>query len=58
MTTAAAIGSPELLRTLARVNTLLVNDEEARQLAEEHNLRKAAARILTMVIRSFSLLPE
>ncbi|MCE9579730.1 MAG: sugar kinase [Deltaproteobacteria bacterium] len=38
----------ELLRTLARVNTLLVNDEEARQLAEEHNLRKAAARILTM----------
>jgi sugar/nucleoside kinase (ribokinase family) len=38
----------ELERTLARVNTLLVNDEEARQLAEEHNLRKAAARILKM----------
>ena len=38
----------ELLKTLKRVNTLLVNDEEARQLAEEHNLRKAAARILTM----------
>ena len=38
----------ELLKTLARVNTLLVNDEEARQLAEEHNLRKAAARILKM----------
>lgn len=38
----------ELLRTLARVNTLLLNDEEARQLAEEHNLRKAAERILTM----------
>ena len=38
----------ELAKTLARVNTLLVNDEEARQLAEEHNLRKAAARILQM----------
>ena len=38
----------ELLRTLTRVNTLLLNDEEARQLAEEHNLRKAAERILTM----------
>ena len=38
----------ELEKTLRRVNTLLVNDEEARQLAEEHNLRKAAARILTM----------
>ena len=39
---------PELLKTLKRVSTLLLNDEEARQLAEEHNLRKAAARILTM----------
>ena len=38
----------ELAKTLACVNTLLVNDEEARQLAEEHNLRKAAARILQM----------
>jgi sugar/nucleoside kinase (ribokinase family) len=38
----------ELARTLQRVNTLLVNDEEARQLAEEHNLRRAAARILRM----------
>ncbi len=38
----------ELERLLRRVNTLLLNDEEARQLAEEHNLRKAAARILTM----------
>ena len=38
----------ELEATLRRVNTLLVNDEEARQLAEEHNLRKAAARILKM----------
>jgi sugar/nucleoside kinase (ribokinase family) len=38
----------ELERLLRRVNTLLLNDEEARQLAEEHNLRKAAARILQM----------
>ncbi|HVV86210.1 MAG TPA: PfkB family carbohydrate kinase [Kofleriaceae bacterium] len=38
----------ELARTLERVDTLLVNDEEARELAEEHNLRKAAARILKM----------
>ncbi len=38
----------ELVKTLARVNTLLLNDEEARQLAEEHNLCKAAARILEM----------
>jgi sugar/nucleoside kinase (ribokinase family) len=38
----------ELAKTLARVNTLLVNDEEARQLAEEHNLRRAAQRILEM----------
>ena len=38
----------ELARTLQRVNTLLINDEEARQLAEEHNLCKAAARILKM----------
>jgi len=38
----------DLLRLLRKVNTLMLNDEEARQLAEEHNLRKAAARILTM----------
>lgn len=38
----------ELLHTLKKVNTLLLNDEEARQLAEEHNLRKAAAQILKM----------
>jgi len=38
----------DLLKTLRKVHTLLVNDEEARQLAEEHNLRKAAARILKM----------
>jgi sugar/nucleoside kinase (ribokinase family) len=38
----------ELLATLAKVHTLMVNDEEARQLAEEHNLRRAAAKILKM----------
>jgi sugar/nucleoside kinase (ribokinase family) len=37
-----------LLKTLARVHTLMINDEEARLLAEEHNLRRAAAKILKM----------
>ncbi|HEY3806911.1 MAG TPA: PfkB family carbohydrate kinase [Kofleriaceae bacterium] len=38
----------DLEAVLARVHTLMVNDEEARQLAEEHNLRRAAAKILKM----------
>ena len=38
----------ELLKTLARVHTLMINDEEARLLAEDHNLRRAAAKILKM----------
>jgi sugar/nucleoside kinase (ribokinase family) len=38
----------QLRKAIARVNTLLLNDEEARQLAEEHNLRRAAAKILQM----------
>ena len=38
----------ELLTTLAKVHTLMINDEEARQLAEEHNLRRAAGKILKM----------
>jgi sugar/nucleoside kinase (ribokinase family) len=38
----------DLAKTLAKVHTLMVNDEEARLLAEEHNLRKAAAKILKM----------
>src|SRR5580704_4707010 len=37
-----------LLATLAKVHTLMVNDEEARELADEHNLRRAAAKILKM----------
>ena len=38
----------ELGKTLRHVSTILINDEEARQLAEEHNLRRAAAKILKM----------
>jgi sugar/nucleoside kinase (ribokinase family) len=38
----------QLCKTLARVDTLMINDEEARQLAEEHNLRRAAAKILKL----------
>jgi sugar/nucleoside kinase (ribokinase family) len=37
-----------LIRTLARVDMLFVNDAEARQLAGEHNIVKAAAAIRTM----------
>jgi sugar/nucleoside kinase (ribokinase family) len=36
-----------LLKTLKRVDMLFVNDAEARQLAEEHNVVKAARRILS-----------
>ena len=36
-----------LLKTLKRVDLLFVNDAEARQLAEEHNVVKAARRILS-----------
>ena len=36
-----------LLRTLKRVDMLFVNDAEARQLAGEHNVVKAARRILS-----------
>jgi sugar/nucleoside kinase (ribokinase family) len=38
----------DLEKTLSKVQTLLINDEEARLLAEDHNLRKAAAKILKM----------
>ena len=38
----------ELVKMLAKVHTLMVNDEEARQLAEEHNLRRAAGKILKL----------
>ena len=38
----------ELEKTLERVHTLVINDEEARQLADEHNLVRAAAAIRNM----------
>lgn len=38
----------ELGQLLGNVHTLMINDEEARQLADEHNLRRAAAKILKM----------
>jgi sugar/nucleoside kinase (ribokinase family) len=37
-----------LVNTLARVHSVLINDEEARQLAGEHNLVRAAAGIRRM----------
>jgi len=39
---------PRLLKTLARVDVLLINDEEARQLAGEHNLVRAARSLMKM----------
>jgi sugar/nucleoside kinase (ribokinase family) len=38
----------DLEAMLAKIHTIMLNDEEARQLAEEHNLRRAAAKILKM----------
>jgi sugar/nucleoside kinase (ribokinase family) len=38
----------DLLRTLAHVHTLMINDEEARLLAGHHNLRRAAGAILNL----------
>jgi sugar/nucleoside kinase (ribokinase family) len=38
---------PQLKKTLQRVDMLLINEAEARQLAEETNLVKAARRIMT-----------
>jgi len=35
----------DLKKTLAKVQTLVINDEEARQLADEHNLVRAAEKI-------------
>jgi len=42
------IKRPDLERMLARIHTIMLNDEEARMLAGEHNLRRAAAKILKM----------
>ncbi|MDB4963677.1 MAG: PfkB domain protein [Myxococcales bacterium] len=38
----------DLEKVLAKTHTLMLNDEEARLLAGEHNLRKAAAHILKL----------
>ncbi|HET9620786.1 MAG TPA: PfkB family carbohydrate kinase [Kofleriaceae bacterium] len=38
----------DLVKMLGRVHTVMLNDEEARQLADEHNLRRAAAKILKL----------
>lgn len=39
---------PALLKVLSRIDALVINDEELRQLAEEHNVRRAAARVRAM----------
>jgi sugar/nucleoside kinase (ribokinase family) len=46
------IKRPALEKMLAGVHTVMLNDEEARQLAGEHNLRKAAGHILSLGPRS------
>lgn len=38
----------ELLKVIARVDVLTINDQEARQLAKEHSLMKASRKILAM----------
>ncbi len=42
------IALKSLLKVLKKVDLLIVNDEEARQLSGEHSIRKAATKILTM----------
>ncbi len=42
------IALKSLLKILKKVNLLVINDEEARQLSGEHSIRKAATKILTM----------
>jgi sugar/nucleoside kinase (ribokinase family) len=42
------IAMDSLLKTIAMVDVLTINDEEARQLSGEYSLRKAARKILTM----------
>jgi sugar/nucleoside kinase (ribokinase family) len=42
------IAMPELLETIALVDVLCLNDEEARQLTGEYSLRRAAKKILEM----------
>ena len=42
------IALKSLLKVLKKVNLLIINDEEARQLSGEQSIRKAATKILTM----------
>ncbi len=42
------IALKSLLKVIKKVQVLIINDEEARQLSGEHSLRKAATKILTM----------
>lgn len=42
------IAMKSLLKVLKKVQVLIINDEEARQLSGEHSIRKAATKILTM----------
>jgi sugar/nucleoside kinase (ribokinase family) len=42
------IAMDSLLKVIAKVDVLTINDEEARQLSGEHSLVKAAKKILTM----------
>jgi sugar/nucleoside kinase (ribokinase family) len=39
---------PTLTKLLAKIDTLVINDEELRQLAEDHNVRRAAAKVRAM----------
>ncbi len=39
---------PTLVKLLGRIDTLVINDEELRQLAEEHNIKKAARAVMSM----------
>lgn len=39
---------PTLLEMLKKIDTLVINDEELRQLAEEHNVKRAAAVVRAM----------
>lgn len=39
---------PTLTKLLAKIDTLVINDEELRQLAEDHNVRRAAATVRAM----------
>lgn len=39
---------PKLEKVLARIHTLMINDEEARLLASDHNIARAARRIRSM----------